>query len=37
MHVAKSVRRFWVNDMHQKQQLKACRANLEDRNSRDTL
>src|SRR5262245_25891399 len=30
----KSVHRFWENDMHQKQQLKAGRANL---NSRDTL
>src|SRR5690242_830872 len=30
----KSVKRFWVNDMHQNQWLKAGRANL---NSRDTL
>jgi hypothetical protein len=30
----KSVQRFWENDMHQKQQLKAGRANT---NSRDAL
>jgi hypothetical protein len=34
MHVAKSVQRFWVNDMHQKQELKAGRAHPA---SRDTL
>jgi hypothetical protein len=30
----KSVQRFWVNDMHEQQLLKAGRANL---NSRDML